>query len=452
MKKALLFIGVLAFTLGANAQNHKDPECGQVSYEQWLENRYPGYREWSEKQYQEALNAINQPQLLHKKAEEDTLFSVQVVFHILYNNPRERLPDSVMYKQLKILNDGYRHTHDDTGTVSAKFKPLAGDTRIQFELAKLDPNGNPTTGLNYVSSTRTWFFGGLSGDRDEFMKYSAMGGVDAWNTDKYLNIWICDMSDETGRVFTLGYARPPLGAANWPSGSFNYSKNTDGVVLHYEIVGDPVLNASYETGSHTLIHEVGHYLGLRHTWGDAPNVNFGCNVDDGIDDTPNSRQANRGCNLNLNTCLDAANDLPDNVENYMDYTSQSCSKMFTEKQRAMMRYNLLRFRRSVTRPVLPYVPPGKYDTLELRADIFPNPASTELVVSFPEYTEDVIIKTEIHDMSGRKVLERKDVLNRYVVLPVSGLASGLYVVSVTDPQRKLLVRKKIVFSETHFNQ
>lgn len=452
MKKTLLLFSVLITLQFAQAQDLKDAGCGQVDHEHWLEERFPGYRENSEIHYQEALQVINEASKLRKKAEEDTLFSIQVVFHILYNNPRERLPDSVLYKQLEILNEGYRHTHDDTGTVSANFKPLAGDTRIQFELAKEDPQGNPTTGLNYVSSDRTWFFGGLSGDRDEFMKYTAMGGVDAWNTDRYLNIWVCDMSDETGRVFTLGYARPPYGAANWPSGSFNYSKNTDGVVLHYEIVGDPVLNSSYETGSHTLIHEVGHYLGLRHTWGDAANSFAGCTVDDGIDDTPNSRAANRGCNLFINTCIDPVNDKPDNVENYMDYTAQACSKMFTEKQRAMMRYNLLRFRRSITRPVLPNVPPGKYDTLELRADIFPNPASTELVVSFPEYSEEVIIKTEIHDMSGRKVLERKDVLNRYVVVPVSGLAAGLYVVSVTDPQRRLLVRKKIVFSETHFNQ
>lgn len=452
MKKLLLLFLFLVTAMGIYAQEQQSAECGQIQYEQWLERQFPGYRELSEIQYLEALKAINDPALLRKKSEEDTLFSIQVVFHILYNNPRERLPDSVLYRQLEILNEGFRHTHDDTGTISANFKPLAGDTRIQFELAKEDPQGNPTSGLNYVSTDRTWFFGGLSGDRDEFMKYAATGGVDAWNTDKYLNIWICDMSDESGRVFTLGYARPPFGAANWPSGSFNYSKNTDGVVLHYEIVGDPVLNTSYETGSHTLIHEVGHYLGLRHTWGDAPNTNLGCNVDDGIDDTPNSRQANRACNLNINTCRDAVNDLPDNVENYMDYTAQACSKMFTEKQRAMMRYNIVRFRRSVSRPVLPYVPPGKYDTLELRADIFPNPASTEIVVSFPEYTEDVIIKTEIHDMSGRKVLERKDVLNRYVVVPVSGLAAGLYVVSVTDSQRKLLVRKKIVFSDTHFSE
>lgn len=441
-----ILLGVYFFGLVHTKAQQPDLECGQEAYERFLEIKYPGFQEARKQTNEKALKEIHD-QRLYKINEDDTLYSMRIVFHVLYNNDRERLPESVVYNQLDIINHAYRHTHDDTGIVTEAFKPLAGDTRIQFELATEDPEGNPTTGINYVPTTREWFFGGLAGDRDEFMKFSDLGGVDVWDPKRYLNIWICDMANESGAVFTLGYARPPLGAANWPSSSFNFGANTDGVVLHYEIIGDPVLNANYETGSHTVIHEIGHYLGLRHTWGDAGNAAFGCNVDDGIEDTPNSRQANRGCNLFLNTCIDQSNDMRDNVENYMDYTSSQCSRMYTVEQREMMRYNLLRFRRGVATPILPEVPVGKYDTVDLKLDIFPNPASRELVVSNPDITENQIIRVQLHDMAGREVYRTAAELNRYAIIQIPSMANGLYVVSVSTDDRKRMLRRKIIIEQ-----
>ena len=178
-----------------------------------------------------------------------------------------------MINQLNILNADFGRLNADTTNMRDTFQTVVGDSFIRFELADIDPDGNPTTGITHTYTDETSFlsFGG-GGGIAEGVKSNAEGGIDPWDQDHYLNIWICDMSF-AGTPFVLGYATPPDGLPHWPVGSTDGM--SDGVVLQYEFVGSNNPNpvdlggGPLEILGRTATHEVGHYLGLRHIWGDG---------------------------------------------------------------------------------------------------------------------------------------------------------------------------------------
>ena len=297
---------------------------------------------------------------------------IPVVFHIVYNNDSQNLPDSVIHSQIEVLNEDYRRLNTNASETRDEFLEFAGDANIEFFLANIDPNGNPTNGIIHQYTEREEFL--LIEDifsteiaLDE-VKSSETGGSDAWNTNQYLNIWVCNIGAldiggyELGQVF--GYAYPPVNvddgleavidelgnAPNWPTEMLSDDENVQGVVLHYSSVGrnNPQANDDgmiENNQGRTAVHEIAHYLGLRHIWGDG-NAFFGengCSVDDGISDTPNaSDQAGYVCDFNKNTCSgdtfgSTGDDLPDMVENYMDYSPDNCMNTFTYGQINVMR-------------------------------------------------------------------------------------------------------------------
>jgi len=180
----------------------------------------------------------------------------------------------------------------------------AADTNIEFCLATVDPNGNPTNGINRVSTTKKSF------RTNDDVKKSNKGGVDPWDTGSYLNMWVCNLSNNI-----LGYAQFPGG-----------NPSTDGVVMLYNAFGRVgTLNATYNLGR-TATHEVGHWLNLRHIWGDGA-----CSVDDYVSDTPVSDGANYGCATGHVSCGTV-----DMVQNYMDYSDDACMNLFTAGQSTRM--------------------------------------------------------------------------------------------------------------------
>ncbi len=240
-------------------------------------------------------------------------YTIPVVFHVVYNGASENIPDNVLLGQLDVLNEDFGAYNTDISSVIPAFSSLWADTDIQFCLASVDPNGNPTTGITRTP-TSVSAFSTFSNN----VKSSSSGGKDAWPANQYLNIWVCDIS---GGI--LGYAQFPGGPAS-----------TDGVVVDYLYTG----RDSWSSGpvfpfnrGRTLTHEVGHWLNLRHIWGDG-----GCSVDDGVSDTPTSSSPNYGCPLSASRCSSL-----DNVQNYMDYTDDACMVMFTAGQGARMRATLV---------------------------------------------------------------------------------------------------------------
>ena len=289
--------------------------------------------------------------------DREITYHIPVVFHIVYNNDNQNLPDSVIHSQIEVLNEDFRRLNEDASETREEFLPFAGDANIEFFLAQTDENGNPTTGITRTYTSESGFpyitledilTGNISLDR---VKSSSTGGVDAWDTSKYLNIWVCNVEESfLGQV--LGFAYPPFNiddaldqidldiVPDWPLDGFPNDENLQGVVLHYPVVGtnNPFGNDDGIDNNdlgRACVHEVGHYLGLRHIWGDATLFEDGCSVDDGIEDTPNqSAASNFECNFNQNSCT---GNYPDMVENYMDYSNDACMNMFTNNQIVVMR-------------------------------------------------------------------------------------------------------------------
>ncbi len=362
--KNLLFLSILFFPILLFGQ---DQICGNSLLEALQERELPGYKDVITQTILDAKSSVTY-------RDGDTL-TIPVVIHILYNNDAQNLSDNVINTQMEALNADFLRENENAFETRPIFQDVAGTANIEFKLADIDPNGNSTNGITRTQTSvqsfinidiAAYFEAIIACGVDLFdpeslaeniecitefvnleldlMKSSATGGIEAWDVNRYLNIWVCNMSVDIGGTespFILGYAYPPVEAPNWPDGTIPEDiEQKDGVVIHYEAIGpnnpsNMTLLGTNDQGR-TATHEVGHYLGLRHIWGDGD-----CTMDDFMDDTPvadsNSQAAGMTC-AELHTkdsCTE--DDLPDMIENYMDYSVETCYNMFTQDQVDLMR-------------------------------------------------------------------------------------------------------------------
>src|SRR5688572_24874459 len=233
---------------------------------------------------------------------------IPVVVHIVYHTDEQNISNDQVRSQIKVLNEDFRKKNIDAAYIPAAFKNLAADARIEFRLATVDPSGFTTDGILRRSTDVTAF--GL----DDKIKSSVLGGADAWNRDQYLNLWIGNLSG--GMV---GYASVP-----------GCAPEKDGVVIKYSAFGTTFNVLAPFNKGRTAVHEIGHWLGLRHIWGDTD-----CG-DDKIDDTPPQAGPTRGCPSGVvATCSSGA--AGNMYMNFMDFTNDECTNMFTEGQTNRMR-------------------------------------------------------------------------------------------------------------------
>ncbi len=301
MKKLFFILGWLC-AIAAVAQ-HEHP-CGQVHALDELFEKHPEYRN-------QARNAAAYLEEYTRNFQESrggqTIYTIPVVFHVVHNYGSENISDDQILDGLAILNRDFRKMNSDTVIVVDAFDQLVADAGIEFKLATKDPNGNCTSGITRTVSDLTTV-------GDQQVKDLIM-----WPRNEYLNIWVVQNANGAAGYSNL----PPNVAGNWGA-------DTDGIVVRSDYVG--AIGTSSVQKSRTLTHEAGHWLNLKHTWGDGnePALASNCDMDDDVEDTPLTIGWT-SCNLQGASCGSAL----DNVQNYMEYSY--CSRMFTIGQAERMR-------------------------------------------------------------------------------------------------------------------
>lgn len=335
MKPILLFSFVMLQAFCSLALSQE--QCGSTFDVQQIQTidptRYNRYLQ-VEQHIANYLATMNNGNPNARLINQNSIITIPVVVHVLHNGEPVGVGNNLSVPQIEsqidVLNEDFRRLNADRFNTPGAFTGVAGDPRIEFRLACIDPNGNATNGINRVFTTVGAFTyqqnpNGSVNEQATGIKFTAQGGTNAWPTDRYLNMWVCNIAPSpTGQL--LGYAQFPF--------DYTASPNTDGVVMLNTAFGRVgTLRFNFDLGR-TTTHEVGHWLNLFHVWGDDGGA---CNGSDQCDDTPNQGGANQSnCPVFPRvTCGNGPNG--DMFMNYMDYTVDGCKNIYTQGQTNRMR-------------------------------------------------------------------------------------------------------------------
>jgi len=244
------------------------------------------------------------------------VYTIPVVVHIIHKGEAIgsglNISDAQIFSQIKALNRDFNRTNVDSTSTPDEFRELAGRMSIHFVLASQDPDGNATSGIIRVNGSKSqWTI------NDE----NTLKALSYWPAENYLNVWVADLSSTL-----LGYAQFPVSDVPGLESAVD-NRLTDGVVIDYSVFGNSEegsfeLTTRFNKGR-TTTHEVGHFLGLRHIWGDDSGSCSGRG--DYVADTPNQGDNTSGCPAHpLTSCS-----VHTMFQNYMDYTNDVCMNLFT---------------------------------------------------------------------------------------------------------------------------
>lgn len=324
--KGLFLFFVLA-SLAGTAQTSRTPmleRCGTTKYET-LQLQLNPNRERN-LQFENWIQQKLQTQRFGNQRTEGTqsVYTIPVVVHVIHNGEAigtgTNISNNQIISQINAMNKDFQRLNVDAGNTPAEFVGVAGSFDIEFVLAKQDPFGAPTNGINRVQGTKTvWTIN----DNATFKALSY------WPAEDYLNIWVINIPSY------LGFAQFPVSSLPGLEDSPN-DRLTDGVVIDYTVFGSNFeglgtfpLDSKYNRGR-TCTHEVGHFFGLKHIWGDDGSA---CSGTDHVDDTPNQGGNYVGqCPSDARTTCSSS----DMYMNYMDYTDDACMNLYTQGQVARM--------------------------------------------------------------------------------------------------------------------
>ncbi len=263
MKKNLLtylFLGsAFCFVSNNSVLAQGEYKCGTTQMHNKLLAQHPEIAK-AEADY----NAILEKQIKENRSasvDPNHIFIIPIVFHIIHTNGTENISDAQIMDQVNILNRDFRKRNADTSAIVAPFQPLATDSKIEFRLAQLDPDGNCTNGIDRIYSHKT-------------ENANDASKLNAWPRSKYLNVWVIKTMESVG---TAGYAYYPSGSDPW------YMEPFDGIIIIHQYIGS--IGTANITNSRALTHEVGHWLNLPHVWGSTNEPEVSCG-DEGVNDTP----------------------------------------------------------------------------------------------------------------------------------------------------------------------
>ncbi len=291
--------------------------CFSVEYNEALNEKYPErstipeFEKWMKKAKKE---------MLENPSRQMATYNIPVIFHVIHNGQTQGATPNVSQALIQAQLD---QLNIDFSNMAGSSDPVAADADIEFCLAQVDESGSllAEPGINRRHRDE---FGFSAPSWTTTYVDNTIKPATQWDPDLYCNIWVLDIS---GGV--LGWAQFPDNSGLPGMPTSGGPADEDGVVVLYSSVGSMAMpfgggSAAYDNGR-TLTHEIGHWLGLRHIWGDG-----GCTVDDFCNDTPESDGSNFGC-PNHTSC-----GTQDMVENYMDYTDDDCMDIFTFDQVARM--------------------------------------------------------------------------------------------------------------------
>jgi hypothetical protein len=363
-----------------------------------------------------AIGSARQPNTVQRG--EATIIRIPVVVHILYHFPEEKISDAQVQSQLEVLNQCFRRGNADSVNTPARFKPLAADCEIEFKLALSDPRKRYTSGIirKYTPILR-W-------EANDKMKFTAEMGDDAWDTKSYLNIWVCNLEQVAGYSSVLG----------GPG-------NVDGIVIGFPAFGVNS-NSAYNMGK-TAVHETGHWLGLKHLWGDAD-----CG-DDGIADTPKQAWYNIDCPTGIHiTCGNGPDG--DMYMNYMDFTSDACLNLFTQGQKTRMRSlfetggerSAFLLSKGLDNPLIFESPLPEADPKWLEPRLYPNPAANEVQLDLsydPRWMGKTIF---ISNLAGQSVMNLV-ITSKIQHIDLSKFKPGMYFLAAKKDDGESIKQKFI---------
>ncbi len=340
--------------------------------------------------------------------------TIPVVFHVFNKKNSDfqvRIPD--VYEQLDILNDAFNAQNYDLKYVPDTFYDLIGNLRINFCIGKKDESGKVIKGILFFETEENNFADQyVEGDNKRLkIKHKSFGGSDLWDPQKYINIWIGEMSNN-------------FGTSTFPGINPEYS-NEEGIVIN---IGNLKKNS---TQKKTIVHEMGHYFDLYHIWGNNP----GCENDDEVEDTPLQYNYYSGCPKGDKFSCGSM----DMFMNYMDYTNDHCSLMFTKGQIERMKASINIYRKSL-------IINNSLCDIKIVTDLFDGIdfyVKNNCISLVRTYFPDEVINVIIYDIRGREIYSGK--FGKWeTVKNISSVYfnSGLYFIQLNSG--KIVNTKKII--------
>ena len=407
---SLFFLNIFFLSINLVFAQKTDIPCQKSMVEERLAEQHPDYLLELERFYADI------PRLETEGSHQERAVRViPVVVHVIHQGTSigvsHNLSESRVLNQIKVMNDDFRRKNTDANQTPAVFEDNAQDTQIEFELAAIDPNGNPTNGITRHQYSNVPNINYI----EDVIKSQTY-----WNPAHYLNIW--SVPPPEAENFILGYSYMPT--------NMILGTHQDGVVVVSSRFG-----VSGVSKGRTATHEVGHYLGLAHVFGPENNLS-GCQNDDGISDTPNCENAYFGCpSFPRSSCNSV-----DMFMNYMDYVDDDCMNLFTFGQSNVMNSVLNIARSSLINNADNVLPVVDADW-SAAIDFFPNPASNYFSIQIATDLGKSPITIRLMNTNGQVLQTIFNFDNERI--DVSNLENGLYFVEI-QVENKIFIKKMIV--------